>query len=219
MDTSAVSAASAKAAAAAAQTDRKVGGITIDSETFLKLLVTQMQYQDPLEPQTDTQFVAQLAQMSSLEQMQSTNSSLTNMQAYSMVGKYVYAQITDTQTGTVSEHLGQVLSVVLQGGKPYLVLDKDTVIALENVSEVLDPVLFEKPNTEVTPPTTEETPPTTEETPPTTEETPPTTEETPPTTEETPPTTEETPPTTEETPPTTEETPPTTEETPPTTGE
>ena len=154
MATSAVSAASANSAAAtAAQSERKVGGMNIDSETFLKLLVTQMQYQDPLEPQNDTQFVAQLAQMSSLEQMQSTNGSLTNLQAYSMVRKYIYAQITDSQTGTVSEHMGQVKSVVLYSGKPYLVLDEDTAIPLEQVTEVLDPSLFDKPSTGETSPT------------------------------------------------------------------
>jgi flagellar basal-body rod modification protein FlgD len=37
-------------------------------QTFLKLLVAQLQHQDPLQPQDGTQFVAQLAQFSSLEQ-------------------------------------------------------------------------------------------------------------------------------------------------------
>lgn len=151
MATSAVSATNVNlTTAAATQNKRKVGGMTIDSETFLKLLVTQMQYQNPLEPQNDTQFVAQLAQMSSLEQMQSTNGSLTNLQAYSMVGKYIYAQITDPKTGTVSEHMGQVKSVVLHSGKPYLVLDKDTAIPLEQVTEVIDPAIFVKPTTDPT---------------------------------------------------------------------
>jgi flagellar basal-body rod modification protein FlgD len=39
-------------------------------DAFLKLLVTQLQNQDPLEPQADTAFLAQLAQFSSLENLQ-----------------------------------------------------------------------------------------------------------------------------------------------------
>jgi flagellar basal-body rod modification protein FlgD len=42
-------------------------------DAFLQLLVQQMQYQDPLAPEDNTQMIAQLAQFSSLEQMQNLN--------------------------------------------------------------------------------------------------------------------------------------------------
>jgi flagellar basal-body rod modification protein FlgD len=48
-------------------------------DTFLKLLVAQMQNQDPLEPQSNEDFVAQLAQFSSLEQLMSVNTSLDSL--------------------------------------------------------------------------------------------------------------------------------------------
>lgn len=47
-----------------------------DKDTFLKLLVAQMKNQDPLQPQDSAQFMAQLAQFSSLEQLTGINNKL-----------------------------------------------------------------------------------------------------------------------------------------------
>lgn len=46
---------------------------TLEKDTFLKLLTTQLSNQDPLNPVDDTEFLAQLAQFSSLEQLQQLN--------------------------------------------------------------------------------------------------------------------------------------------------
>jgi flagellar basal-body rod modification protein FlgD len=70
-------------------------------EDFLQLLVTQLQNQDPLNPSDATEFTAQLATFSSLEQLQNINSTLegvstsqsvlTNSQAVDYIGKQIQA--------------------------------------------------------------------------------------------------------------------------------
>ena len=52
---------------------------SLGSDAFLKLLVTQLQHQDPLQPQADGAFLAQLAQFSSLEQLQGIQDQLSAM--------------------------------------------------------------------------------------------------------------------------------------------
>ena len=78
MQTSSTSGAD-KAAAATDTTKTKTYKNAIGKDAFLNLLVTQLQHQDPTKPMDDTAFLAQLAQFSSLEQLQSMNSSLTTI--------------------------------------------------------------------------------------------------------------------------------------------
>ena len=51
----------------------------LDKDAFLKLLVTQLANQNPLNPIEDKEFIAQLAQFSSLEQMQNLNKNVTEL--------------------------------------------------------------------------------------------------------------------------------------------
>ena len=67
----------------------------LDKDAFLKLMIAQLQNQDPLEPLDGTDYSAQLAQFSSLEQMQNINDTL-NM---SLDANYLLTQsITNTMT-------------------------------------------------------------------------------------------------------------------------
>jgi flagellar basal-body rod modification protein FlgD len=59
------------------KTDQMGSGLGQDA--FLQLLVTQLQHQDPMQPQDDSQFLAQLAQFSSLEQLTSIDSTLRGL--------------------------------------------------------------------------------------------------------------------------------------------
>lgn len=91
---------------AASSTDSTSGfGLTsaaekaLDRDAFLKLLVEQLKNQDPLKPQDNSQFVAELAQFSNLEQAQGINDRLdllaiqsrgqSNAQVMSMIGRQV----------------------------------------------------------------------------------------------------------------------------------
>lgn len=115
---------------------RKTGG-ELGKDDFLNLLVTQLRYQDPLEPTNDKEFIAQMAQFSSLEQMQNMNSVLTNSQAFGLIGKYVTANTIDEDTLEVKTIQGQVSTVKMNNGKVYLVVD-DQDVSIDSVSEVVD---------------------------------------------------------------------------------
>lgn len=69
------------------QDDSNVFGQSfIGKEGFLKLLVTQLQNQDPLEPMSNEDFAAQLAQFSSLEQMQNLNENFGQLMDLTRIG-------------------------------------------------------------------------------------------------------------------------------------
>ena len=54
----------------------------LGKDAFMNLLVTQMQHQNPLEPQADGAFLAQLAQFSSLEQLQGINDNVSKLMTF-----------------------------------------------------------------------------------------------------------------------------------------
>lgn len=92
-------------------------------DTFLRLLVTQLQMQDPLSPVEDKEFISQLAQFSTLEQMQSMNQSLETFMksqlsfaVLSLIGKSV--EWIDAETGDVSK--GVVEGIQFGGESPIM---------------------------------------------------------------------------------------------------
>lgn len=112
-------------------TEGKERSTNLGKDEFLNLLVTQLQYQDPLEPQDDKEFIAQMAQFSSLEQMQNLNSSFSDFMSYSLVGKYATAEYgTDTIDGYIE-------SVVNAGNETYAVID-GTSVNIEDIYKVTD---------------------------------------------------------------------------------
>ena len=79
MSTDAIQGTNASNAAGQAVQDPSTRANSLGSDAFLQLLVTQLQNQDPTNPESNTEFVAQLATFSSLEQLTSINKAVTSM--------------------------------------------------------------------------------------------------------------------------------------------
>jgi flagellar basal-body rod modification protein FlgD len=93
---------------------------TLNQADFLQLLVTQMTSQDPLNPQSDTDFAAQLAQFSSLQETTSMAGNVSNLQASSLIGATVTAtSATDSTQSTT----GVVTQIDMQDGAPEVVIN------------------------------------------------------------------------------------------------
>ncbi len=109
----------------------------LGKQEFLTLLVTQLRYQDPLNPTDDKEFIGQMAQFSSLEQMQNMSSSMTQSQGFSLIGKHVEGSLTDEETNKTSSISGTVSSVKVKEGKTYVVV-KGKDVPIENITAVSD---------------------------------------------------------------------------------
>lgn len=82
----------------------------LGKDDFLKLLITQLSNQDPTNPMENTEFISQMAQFSSLEQMTNMSTSFSKMasfinssEAASTLGKTVELNIGDTTTTGIVE--------------------------------------------------------------------------------------------------------------------
>jgi flagellar basal-body rod modification protein FlgD len=91
----------------------------LGKDEFLQILAMQLSNQDPLEPMSDTDFIAQMAQFSSLEQMQALNSAFSSYQTYSLMGKNVLATVSDEAGGTAQIY-GEVTGIVRENDTDYL---------------------------------------------------------------------------------------------------
>jgi len=109
----------------------------LGKDDFLNLLIIQLRYQDPLNPVDDKEFIAQMAQFSSLEQMQNMNKTVTQSQAYSLMGKRVTANIVDEGTNALTVVEGTVTGVKIQSGKAYVIV-KEREIPIEQIAYVYD---------------------------------------------------------------------------------
>jgi flagellar basal-body rod modification protein FlgD len=112
----------------------------LDKDAFFKLLVTQLRHQDPLSPMDNTQFVAQVAQFTSLEQMTNMNNTMEQFlkvqalsEGTSLIGKTI-----ETIADENGDYLkGKVTKIAYEEGELYLYLgNTDTRVHIDNVVRV-----------------------------------------------------------------------------------
>lgn len=124
----------------------------LGKDAFLKILITQLQNQDPTNPMDDREFISQMAQFSSLEQMQNMTKAMeallasqmeTQLMSYtSFIGKEVkWHEVTDKKDDKgdpiIEEGTGVITEVKFKDGSPIFVLDNTKEIAPGNISSIL----------------------------------------------------------------------------------
>ncbi len=119
---------------------------TIGQEDFLKIMLTQLQFQDPLKPLDNQAFIAQMAQFTTLEQTKELNDRLDSLltiqsagQSVGLIGKTVEVHTTSGST------VGEVTTVNFPSGSPVLTVKTDsgeflTDVTLSQITLVRDPV-------------------------------------------------------------------------------
>ena len=114
----------------------------VGQEEFLKILTTQLNYQDPLKPMDNQEFLAQMAQFASLEQSRQTNENIQGLlsiqsatQSIGLIGRTVEV---NTETG---KQVGEVTALSFNAGVPSMTIRTAggvfmTDLSLSNVSVV-----------------------------------------------------------------------------------
>ena len=121
----------------------QVGGNAVKKDDFLKMLVTQLQYQDPLKPMENTEFTTQLAQFSSLEQLTSINDALSQLKitsqiqdqglAASLIGKTVEAEGSSVTDPVIT---GKVTEVQFDNNREPILIVGTNQVPLSKVSKI-----------------------------------------------------------------------------------
>ncbi|WP_253805467.1 flagellar hook assembly protein FlgD [Fictibacillus arsenicus] len=133
-------------------TTKKTGSNILGKDDFLKILITQLQNQDPTSPMQDREFIAQMASFSSLEQMTNMNQTMQQfltfqteaslLQQSQMIGKQVtYESETVDEEGekVLEEKEGTVKAVLFEKGSVMLEMSDGSKITSFQVIKITDP--------------------------------------------------------------------------------
>jgi flagellar basal-body rod modification protein FlgD len=111
-------ASAASPTAASTATNASNSNSALTETQFLQLLTEQLENQDPLQPEDDTQFLAQMAQFTSLQEADTTNQQISNLTAATYIGTTV-----TINPGSGNLITGQVQAVDTSGASPQLVVN------------------------------------------------------------------------------------------------
>lgn len=130
---------------------KQTGSNILGKDDFLKILITQLQNQDPTSPMQDREFIAQMASFSSLEQMTNMNQTMQQflsfqtesslLQQSQMIGKQVtYESETVDAEGNkkIEEKEAIVKSVLFEKGSVMLEMSDGTKITSYQVIKISD---------------------------------------------------------------------------------
>ncbi|WP_211745943.1 flagellar hook capping FlgD N-terminal domain-containing protein [Paenibacillus sp. Marseille-Q4541] len=135
---------------------RKEPSDTMGKDQFLKILITQLQNQNPMQPMEDKEFIAQMAQFTSVEQLSNISGQLQSLsqslgavsgligKQVSWIGKIEGSNETEVQSGIVD-------SIIIRDQVQYAVID-DMEVALTDITQISDVNTEDKvPETETNP--------------------------------------------------------------------
>jgi flagellar basal-body rod modification protein FlgD len=128
------------AANAASAASATAGKTAMSSADFMKVMLTQLEHQDPLNPTDSNQLLTQMAQISQLQSnqdMQSNIESLTLQQSIGAAGNLIGKDVNGlTETGDAVT--GSVTSVRVSNKTVYLELDNGKALPMKNVMAITD---------------------------------------------------------------------------------
>jgi flagellar basal-body rod modification protein FlgD len=95
----------------------------VNQEDLFKILLTQLQFQDPLKPLDNAEFIAQLAQFTSLEQARQTNQNIESLLTVQAADQSIglLTKTVEVQTASARE-VGQVTAIAFDSGSPLLTI-------------------------------------------------------------------------------------------------
>jgi flagellar basal-body rod modification protein FlgD len=108
----------------------------LDQAMFLRLLVAQLTTQNPLEPMTERDFFAQLAQIGTVQGVDRIGTSMQMAQAAGMIGRTVEAMPSHAEGGTGMPIYGKVQAVEVADRKVYVRIDGRRV-SIDNVTKII----------------------------------------------------------------------------------
>jgi flagellar basal-body rod modification protein FlgD len=107
----------------------------LGKDDFLRLLVTQLQNQDPLKPMEDKEFISQMAQFSSLEQMQNLTKTMMFQSAATLIGQDIKGEVNG-ENGTELIY-GRVTSAREISGEMYVTLTNGNQLKVSDIKTIL----------------------------------------------------------------------------------
>lgn len=114
-------------------------GKVLGKDDFLLLFTSQLKYQDPLKPLESTEFTAQMAQFSSLEQLFNLNNNVEKLILYQQsLNNGIATGLLGKKVKTVDDVIAKVTGISFSDGITYLLLDNGQKINLSQIKEILE---------------------------------------------------------------------------------